>query len=56
VRLVGTEVRSIVDGTRTLLTDPAEYSRMSNAANPYGDGTSASKILQFLRENHEQLV
>lgn len=56
VRLVGTSVRSIVDGTRILLTDPAEYSRMSNAANPYGDGTSALQIVQFLRENHEQLV
>ena len=56
VRLVGTSVRSIVDGTRTLLTDPAEYSRMSNAANPYGDGTSALQIVNFLRENHEQLV
>lgn len=56
VRLVGTSVRSIVDGTRTLLTDAAEYSRMSNAANPYGDGTSALQIVNFLRENHEQLV
>ncbi|MGI4845206.1 MAG: non-hydrolyzing UDP-N-acetylglucosamine 2-epimerase [Janthinobacterium lividum] len=56
VRLVGTSVRSIVDGTRILLSDPAEYSRMSNAANPYGDGTSALQIVQFLRENHEQLV
>lgn len=56
VRLVGTSVRSIVDGTRTLLTDPAEYFRMSNAANPYGDGTSALQIVNFLRENHEQLV
>lgn len=56
VRLVGTSVRSIVDGTRTLLTDAAEYSRMSSAANPYGDGTSALQIVNFLRENHEQLV
>ncbi|MFN3792137.1 non-hydrolyzing UDP-N-acetylglucosamine 2-epimerase [Massilia sp.] len=56
VRLVGTSVRSIVDGTRILLSDAAEYSRMSNAANPYGDGTSALQIVNFLRENHEQLV
>ena len=39
-----------------VLTDPAEYARMSNAANPYGDGTSALQIVNFLRENHEQLV
>ena len=56
VRLVGTSIRSIADGTRTLLTDPIEYSRMSSASNPYGDGTSAKKILHFLRENHEQLL
>lgn len=56
VRLVGTSVSSIVDGARTLLTDAAEYARMGNAANPYGDGTSASQIVNFLRENHEQLV
>ena len=56
VRLVGTSVRSIVDGARLLLTDPAEYARMSQAANPYGDGTSALQIVNFLRENHEQLV
>lgn len=56
VRLVGTSVRSIVDGTRVLLTDATEYSRMSNADNPYGDGTSALQIVNFLRKNHEQLV
>lgn len=56
VRLVGTSVSSIVDGARTLLTNAAEYTRMSNAANPYGDGTSASQIINFLRENHGQLV
>ena len=54
VRLVGTAVESIVGGIRTLLTDPAEYQRMSSATNPYGDGTAATRILNFLREQHEQ--
>nr|WP_306398069.1 UDP-N-acetylglucosamine 2-epimerase (non-hydrolyzing) [Massilia sp. REN29] len=54
VRLVGTAVDSIVGGIRTLLTDPAEYQRMSSATNPYGDGTAANRILNFLREQHEQ--
>jgi len=54
VRLVGTGIESIVGGIRTLLTDPAEYARMSNATNPYGDGTAAIRILNFLREKHEQ--
>lgn len=54
VRLVGTEIDSIVGGIRTLLGDPAEYQRMSSATNPYGDGTAATRILNFLREKHEQ--
>nr|WP_159628428.1 UDP-N-acetylglucosamine 2-epimerase (non-hydrolyzing) [Massilia puerhi] len=56
VRLVGTGVESIVGGIRTLLNDPAEYQRMSSATNPYGDGTAATRILNFLREKHEQHV
>jgi UDP-N-acetylglucosamine 2-epimerase len=27
---------------------------MSSATNPYGDGTAATRILNFLREKHEQ--
>jgi len=54
VRLVGTGIESIVGGIRTLLNDPAEYARMSSATNPYGDGTAATRILNFLREKHEQ--
>jgi len=54
VRLVGTGIDSIVGGIRTLLQDPAEYERMSSATNPYGDGTAATRILNFLREKHEQ--
>jgi len=56
VRLVGTGIESIVGGIRTLLSDPAEYQRMSSATNPYGDGTAATRILNFLREKHEQHV
>lgn len=54
VRLVGTGIESIVGGIRTLLNDTAEYARMSSATNPYGDGTAATRILNFLREKHEQ--
>lgn len=54
VRLVGTGTDAIVGAVRTLLGDPGEYARMSNATNPYGDGTSAARILHFLRQNHER--
>jgi len=54
VRLVGTTAGSIVNGIRRLLDDSVEYARMSGANNPYGDGTSASQIVSFLREKNEQ--
>jgi UDP-N-acetylglucosamine 2-epimerase (non-hydrolysing) len=46
VRLVGTDTARIVQGVRTLLTDPAEYARMSVSHNPYGDGHAAERIAQ----------
>ena len=47
-RLVGTDRAEIVARTEELLDDPSAYQRMATAANPYGDGTSAEKIVQFL--------
>ncbi len=47
-RLVGTDRAEIVARTEELLDDPSAYQRMATAANPYGDGTAAEKIVQFL--------
>jgi UDP-N-acetylglucosamine 2-epimerase (non-hydrolysing) len=47
-RLVGTDRAEIVARTRELLNDPGAYQRMATAANPYGDGTAAEKIVRFL--------
>lgn len=49
-RLVGTDRREIVARTEELLTDSGSYRRMATAANPYGDGTAAEKIVRFLAE------
>ena len=49
-RLVGTDRAEIVARTRELLNDPGAYQRMATAANPYGDGTAAEKIVRFLRD------
>src|SRR5437867_6241309 len=38
VRLVGTSFDRIVEAASRLLSDAAEYRKMSEAANPYGDG------------------
>jgi len=47
-KLVGTDPRRIVEQATTLLDDPAAYARMAQAANPFGDGHAADKIVQAL--------
>ena len=47
-KLVGTDRAEIVTSVEKLLTDADCYQRMATAANPYGDGTAAEKIVQFL--------
>jgi UDP-N-acetylglucosamine 2-epimerase (non-hydrolysing) len=44
-RLVGTSRERIVEGTARLLDDPAAYRAMANAANPFGDGRAAERIV-----------
>ncbi|NMT65216.1 non-hydrolyzing UDP-N-acetylglucosamine 2-epimerase [Marinobacter orientalis] len=48
VKLVGTQVDTIVNQLTTLLTDDAAYKTMSFAHNPYGDGKACSRILDAL--------
>ena len=48
VRLVGTNFDRIVESASRLLSDDAEYRRMSEAVNPYGDGKACGRILQAL--------
>lgn len=44
LKLAGTEEEAIYAMVRQLLTDPAEYARMSKARNPYGDGQASRRI------------
>jgi UDP-N-acetylglucosamine 2-epimerase (non-hydrolysing) len=46
VKLVGTSRQAIVQETLNLLHNPADYQRMSQAHNPYGDGHAVGRILQ----------
>ena len=48
LKLVGTEEEMIYQEFTTLLTDVNEYSRMSHACNPYGDGTACKQIADVL--------
>jgi UDP-N-acetylglucosamine 2-epimerase (non-hydrolysing) len=47
-KLVGTDPDRIVDEVERLLTDPDAYAQMARAHNPYGDGHSASRIVELL--------
>ncbi|WP_440867047.1 non-hydrolyzing UDP-N-acetylglucosamine 2-epimerase [Symbiopectobacterium purcellii] len=49
VRLVGTEVMTILDAVSQLLTDNAAYQAMSRAHNPFGDGTACQRIIAALK-------
>ena len=44
LKLAGTGAETIYSLVRELLTDPAEYERMSHASNPYGDGLASQRI------------
>lgn len=48
VRLVGTDVDTIVAGVHELLADRQAYERMSFAHNPYGDGRACARIVDAL--------
>ncbi|UCM43855.1 non-hydrolyzing UDP-N-acetylglucosamine 2-epimerase [Aeromonas dhakensis] len=48
VKLVGTNVDKIVSGLSVLLNDLDEYTKMSVAHNPYGDGQACQRILDEL--------
>ncbi len=48
MKLIGTDCERVYNEARLLLTDEAEYSRMSRAENPYGDGQAARRIVQAI--------
>ena len=50
LKLVGTEEETIYNEFTRLLTDEAEYNKMSQASNPYGDGFACKRIADILIE------
>ncbi|MBE6809153.1 MAG: UDP-N-acetylglucosamine 2-epimerase (non-hydrolyzing) [Clostridia bacterium] len=50
LKLVGTDTETIYKETIRLLTDKAEYDRMSKASNPYGDGHASERIVDAIIE------
>lgn len=48
LKLVGTDEENIYRNFMLLLDSPDEYAKMSNAANPYGDGFASKRIADIL--------
>ena len=51
VKLVGTDYGKIVNEVSMLLDNPAFYEKMSEAINPYGDGTACARIIDKYRRS-----
>ncbi|QFU77724.1 UDP-N-acetylglucosamine 2-epimerase (non-hydrolyzing) [Halioglobus maricola] len=51
VRLVGTEKEKIVSEVNRLLSSERDYQAMAHAHNPYGDGKSAERIVNRIKES-----
>ncbi|MDI3537224.1 MAG: non-hydrolyzing UDP-N-acetylglucosamine 2-epimerase [Eubacteriaceae bacterium] len=50
LKLVGTNEEKIYEEISTLLSDDSEYSKMSKASNPYGDGNASFKIVAAIKD------
>ena len=50
LKLVGTDEDVIYQNFKLLLEDAAEYAKMSNASNPYGDGFACKRIADILEQ------
>jgi len=48
LELVGTDEDKVYERARALLTDAGLYRKMSQAANPYGDGKASERIVQAI--------
>lgn len=50
VKLVGTNIETIVSEAQCLLDDTATYQAMARGVSPYGDGHAAKRIVQILKQ------
>lgn len=51
LKMVDTSEANIYAECRMLLTNPEEYTRISRATNPYGDGFASVRIADILTES-----
>ena len=48
VKIIGVGKENLKKEVNILLNDFNEYQKMANSVNPYGDGTSSEKIVDFM--------
>jgi UDP-N-acetylglucosamine 2-epimerase len=48
IRVIGTDIKSIISNTQRLLDNPAEYRKMAKNTFIYGDGKAANRIINIL--------
>jgi len=51
VDVVGTSYEKVLHGIKILMSDSIIYNKMSQAANPYGDGFASQRIAEIVVEN-----
>tara|TARA_Y100001980_G_C14552610_1_gene336980 strand:- start:3068 stop:4012 length:945 start_codon:yes stop_codon:yes gene_type:complete len=51
-RLVGTDVKNILENIDEVLDNAALYEKISTTHNPYGDGKAAIRILSHIKDNY----
>lgn len=51
VKLVGTDIKAIVDNVNVLIQNQSVYNKMSQAHNPYGDGKACERIVRVIYES-----
>lgn len=52
-KLVGTKYENLYNELNLLLSNEAEYNKMANAVNPYGDGKASERIVDILVNSEE---
>ncbi|GAA0084168.1 UDP-N-acetylglucosamine 2-epimerase (non-hydrolyzing) [Clostridium sp. CTA-7] len=50
VKLVGTDIEKIITEANNLINNKDEYTKMSKAANPYGDGLASKRIANIIED------
>ncbi|MEG0553324.1 MAG: UDP-N-acetylglucosamine 2-epimerase, partial [Carnobacterium sp.] len=54
LKLIGTNTNDVLDAMNELIENAETHKQMSEANNPYGDGTAAKRILDILAYEFKQ--